>query len=120
MKQLDSRRSPLKSIGAVLQVWSEAWGIVSLLLTMLYLYGFYDLVFRRFLPIWAFMLLIVGALSGIMVLSYKVLIPLKYRWVSHQVYKHDNPLVEEVRALRGEVRDLDRHLKERIILEEKT
>ena len=59
----------------------------------------------------ALVALLVTALASIMLLSYRFIIPVKYRWVSHQQYKHDNPLAMDVRALREELSALRRDLE---------
>lgn len=107
MRQIDAKSSKFRIIGAILTISKSTIGLFGIVMWAIALYGWHQLVFFRLFPsFWLFAIILASLYVVAAVINYTVIIPVEYRFIARQSWRHDNPIAAELKALRGEIESL--------------
>lgn len=101
MRQIDARNTRFRLLGGFMFLLKATLGLFGIVLFSISLFGWYELIFWRYIPSWWLFIAILGAIFLVLgAIQYFVLTPVEFSFVSRQSYAHDNPYADDVRAIR--------------------
>ncbi len=107
MKQIDVSKTRFRFLGVVFVVVNNTMMLFGVVMLMIALVGWHALVFSQYIPnLYVFLTMLVGLWGVLALFSYKVLLPVAFRFQNQQVWAHASPFREELEKIRDDIQEL--------------